>query len=54
MLTFEQLLPLRATKTFLNFSVDKIDKTSPPYDVSCALWQDSYPIILPQLLQFLG
>lgn len=46
-------MPLRATKSFLNYSVDKIEKTSPSYEASCILWQDSFPSILPQLLQFL-
>lgn len=49
----QQLMPLRATKSFLNYSVDKVDKSSPTYEASCILWQDSFPSILPQLLQFL-
>jgi len=52
-LTLSQFLPLRATKSFLNYSVDKLEKSSPSYQASCALWQDSFPIILPELLQFL-
>ncbi|KAB5542622.1 armadillo-type protein [Coniochaeta sp. 2T2.1] len=46
-------LPLRATKTFLTYSVEKIDKGSAPYQASCALWQDGFPLILPELLNFL-
>ncbi|KAF3763765.1 hypothetical protein M406DRAFT_65109 [Cryphonectria parasitica EP155] len=50
----QQMLPLRATKTFLNYSVDKLDKSTAPYQASCALWQDSFPVILPRLLEFLA
>ncbi|KAL8405067.1 hypothetical protein RB594_009812 [Gaeumannomyces avenae] len=47
------MLPLRPTKTFLTYSVEKLDKHTPPYEASCALWQDGFPIILPHLLQLL-
>ncbi|KAI1105441.1 ARM repeat-containing protein [Jackrogersella minutella] len=50
----QTLLPLRPTKSFLTCSVDKVDKDSGPYQVSCALWQDGFPIILPELLNFLN
>lgn len=47
------MLPLRPTKTFLTYSVEKLDKHTPPYEASCALWQDGFPTILPRLLQLL-
>jgi exportin-5 len=47
------MLPLRPTKNFLTCSVEKIDKSTKPYAASCELWQDSFPIILPLLLQFM-
>ena len=47
-------LPLRSTKSFLTYSVEKLDKKSASYQASCALWQDGLPLILPELLQFLG
>ena len=48
-----QMLPLRMTKSFLTYSVEKLEKNSAPYQVSCALWQDGFPLILPELLKFL-
>ena len=48
-----QMLPLRLTKSFLTYSVEKLEKNSPPYMVSCTLWQDGFPLILPELLKFL-
>ncbi|KAI1264540.1 ARM repeat-containing protein [Xylariaceae sp. FL1019] len=47
-------LPLRLTKSFLTCSVDKVEKTQDPFQVSCMLWQDCFPIILPELLNFLN
>lgn len=47
-------LPLRLTKSFLTSSVDKIEKGQDPFQVSCILWQDYFPIILPELLNFLS
>ena len=41
------------TKSFLTYSVERIDKGSPPYLASCALWQDGFQLILPELLKFL-
>ena len=49
----QTLLPLRSTKSFLTYSVEKLDKNSAPYQASCSLWQDGFPVILPELLQFL-
>lgn len=48
------MLPLRPTKGFLNNSVEKIEKGSPPYQASVAIWQDAFPIILTELLRFLS
>ncbi|KAI2469156.1 ARM repeat-containing protein [Annulohypoxylon bovei var. microspora] len=50
----QTVLPLRPTKSFLTCSVDKVDKESDAYQVSCALWQEGFPIILPELLNFLN
>ncbi|KAJ2896297.1 uncharacterized protein MKZ38_005699 [Zalerion maritima] len=46
-------LPLRSTKTFLTYSVEKIEKNSDKYEATVALWKDSFPVILRNLLQFL-
>ncbi|KAI1385254.1 ARM repeat-containing protein [Hypoxylon trugodes] len=50
----QTVLPLRPTKSFLTCSVDKVEKDTDPYQVSCALWQDGFPTILPELLNFLN
>ncbi|KAI1082629.1 ARM repeat-containing protein [Whalleya microplaca] len=50
----QTVLPLRSTKSFLNCSIDKIDKNTPPYQVSIALWQAGFPAILPELLNFMN
>ncbi|KAG0647223.1 hypothetical protein D0Z07_7030 [Hyphodiscus hymeniophilus] len=47
-------LPLRTTKSFLGCSTEKIEKDSPPYKVSCILWREALPVILPNLLSFLS
>ncbi|KAI1826300.1 ARM repeat-containing protein [Xylaria intraflava] len=47
-------LPLRLTKSFLTCSVDKVDKNHDAFQVSSVLWQDCFPIILPELLKFLN
>ncbi len=41
------------TKSFLTYSVERIEKNSAPYQASCALWQDGFQLILPELLKFL-
>lgn len=48
-----QALPLRPTKSFLGCSTERVEKDSAPYEVSCTLWHDAVPIILPDLLKFL-
>ncbi|KAI1411519.1 ARM repeat-containing protein [Hypoxylon sp. FL1857] len=50
----QTVLPLRPTKSFLTCSVDKVERDSDPYQVSCGLWQDGFPVILPELLNFLN
>ncbi|KAI0012382.1 ARM repeat-containing protein [Xylariaceae sp. FL0662B] len=50
----QTVLPLRPTKSFLTCSVDKIDKNTPQYQVSCVLWQTGFPAILPELLNFMN
>ncbi|KAI0542419.1 armadillo-type protein [Xylaria digitata] len=52
--TRQTTIPLRLTKSFLTCSVDKVEKGQEPFQVSSILWQDYFPIILPQLLNFLS
>ncbi|THV49418.1 hypothetical protein BGAL_0196g00160 [Botrytis galanthina] len=47
-------LPLRTTKSFLGCSTEKLEKEDPAYKVSCTLWRDALPIILPTLLRYLS
>jgi exportin-5 len=47
-------LPLRTTKSFLACSTEKIEKDTPAYKVSCILWREALPVILPSLLKFLS
>ncbi|KAK6592537.1 hypothetical protein H4I96_11768 [Botrytis cinerea] len=47
-------LPLRTTKSFLGCSTEKLEKEDPAYKVSCSLWRDALPIILPTLLRYLS
>lgn len=37
----------------LTASVEKIDKETVAYKTATTLWQDGYPVILPELLNFL-
>lgn len=48
-----KLLPLRSTKSFLAFSVERLDKSSDAFKASYTLWQDGFPEILADLLKFL-
>ncbi|KAI2602954.1 ARM repeat-containing protein [Hypoxylon fragiforme] len=50
----QAVLPLRPTKSFLTCSVDKVGKETDAFQVSCALWQEGFPAILPELLNFLN
>ncbi|KAK5995776.1 Protein MSN5-like protein [Cladobotryum mycophilum] len=47
-------LPLRPTKSFLAFSVERLDKSSAAFQASCALWQEGFSTILADLLEFLS
>ncbi|KAH7325108.1 armadillo-type protein [Stachybotrys elegans] len=47
-------LPLRPTKSFLAFSVERLDKTSPAFQASYALWQEGFSSILADLLEYLS
>ncbi|KAK6069200.1 hypothetical protein SCUP234_10848 [Seiridium cupressi] len=47
-------LPLRPTKSMLTASIEKIDKETVAYKTACILWQDGFPLILPELLNFLS
>jgi len=49
-----KVLPLRMTKSFLAFSVERVEKSWPAFEASMALWGDSITIILPHLLQLLS
>ncbi|KAI5466497.1 armadillo-type protein [Mariannaea sp. PMI_226] len=49
-----KLLPLRSTKSFLAFSVERLEKSSPAFKASYALWQDGFESILADLLEFLS
>lgn len=49
-----RLLPLRSTKSFIAFSVERIDKSSTAFMASYSLWGDSVVGILPYILQFLN
>ncbi|QSZ31435.1 hypothetical protein DSL72_001000 [Monilinia vaccinii-corymbosi] len=49
-----QALPLRTTKSFLGCSTEKIRRDDPAYNLSCDLWRDALPIILPNLLKYLS
>ena len=47
-------LPLRATKTILSVSVERLEPDSNPYNMACGLWQKHIPLILPNLLHFIS
>ncbi|KAL8633297.1 hypothetical protein Q9189_001018 [Teloschistes chrysophthalmus] len=47
-------LPLRATKTFLNVSVEKLEQKSTPHQMACELWGKALPLILPNLLRLIS
>ncbi|KAL2263309.1 hypothetical protein VTK26DRAFT_7292 [Humicola hyalothermophila] len=50
----QSALPLRVTKSFLTYSVERIEKGSAAYLASCTLWQDGFQLILPELLKFMS
>lgn len=49
-----EYLPLRATKTILHVSLERVEPGSGVYEMACELWQNSMPLILPNLLQFIS
>ncbi|WEW59920.1 karyopherin [Emydomyces testavorans] len=49
-----QRIPLRNTKTMLAVSTEKLKPSDPPYRISCELWKDMIPLILPSLLQLVN
>ncbi|CRK46712.1 hypothetical protein BN1723_007221 [Verticillium longisporum] len=51
----QKMLPLRPTKSFLSYSVEKLEKSSQPFQASYRLWNnEAFQAILPDLLQFLS
>ena len=49
-----EYLPLRATKTILSISTERVEPGSRTYGMACELWQRNIPLILPNLLQFIS
>ncbi|PTB44737.1 uncharacterized protein TrAFT101_003280 [Trichoderma asperellum] len=47
-------LPLRSMKTLLALSVDRVEKSSTPYQASCEIWKEGFPNILADLLRLLS
>jgi len=47
-------LPLRATKTLLSVSTEKVEPGSRTFDMACNLWRRTIPQILPNLLRFIS
>lgn len=48
-----RVLPIRSTKAFITCSTEKLKKGSQVYTTACALWHDTIPVILPNLLKFI-
>lgn len=48
-----EMLPLRATKTILSVSTEKLEPNSRTYTMACELWRKQIPSILPNLLQLI-
>ncbi|KAI9791463.1 MAG: hypothetical protein M1816_003807 [Peltula sp. TS41687] len=46
-------IPIRATKSFLSASVEKIQKDTDGYKFAGALWQSAIPVVIPRLLKLL-
>lgn len=40
-------------KTLLALSVDRVEKSSAPYQASCEIWKEGFPNILADLLRLL-
>ena len=49
-----EYLPLRATKTLLGVSTERVEPDSRIYYMACDLWQGNIPRILPNLLLFIS
>ncbi|KAL8779897.1 MAG: hypothetical protein Q9213_006719 [Squamulea squamosa] len=47
-------LPLRATKTFLSVSVEKLEPSSTAHQMAGRLWEKNIPMILPNLLHMIS
>ena len=47
-------LPLRATKSIMSVSVERLEESSQPFGIACKLWHKNIPMILPTLLQFIS
>jgi len=47
-------LPLRATKSIMSVSVERLEESSQPFKMACRLWHKNLPLILPNLLQFIS
>ncbi len=47
-------LPLRATKTILSVSVERLEETSETFSMACEVWQKNIPVLLPNLLRFIS
>ena len=54
MQTAVDALPLRATKHMLAASVEKLEPSTPAFDIACRLWQQHMSSILPPLLEFIS
>ncbi|KAA8913607.1 armadillo-type protein [Sphaerosporella brunnea] len=46
-------LPIRTTKAFIAVSTERLKRPSNAYNISCTLWHDAIPMILPNLLKFM-
>ena len=47
-------LPLRATKAIMSVSVERLEESSQPFEITCRLWHKNIPMILPNLLQLIS
>ena len=47
-------LPLRATKSFMSVSCEKLVSPSQAYDIACEFWSNYVPLLLPNLLQLIS
>ena len=47
-------LPLRATKSIMSVSIERLEESSQPFMMACAIWHKNIPRILPNLLLFIS